>query len=71
MPIKRIRLTAQQCDLVCVQDAVEELLTKQRGDIKLLREAEAKVPLNTLALQLQFTKSYCEGCPSRAGGRVA
>jgi hypothetical protein len=28
--------------LISAQEAVEELLTKQRGDIKLLREAEAK-----------------------------
>ena len=31
------------CSLFSSQEAVEELLTKQRGDIKLLREAEAKV----------------------------
>ena len=31
------------CSLFSWQEAVEELLTKQRGDIKLLREAEAKV----------------------------
>jgi hypothetical protein len=30
------------------QEAVEELLTKQRSDIKLLREAEAKVTSKTI-----------------------
>ena len=35
------------------QEAVEELLTKQRSDIKLLREAEAKVTSKTIP---------CRGC---------
>ena len=69
-----LRVTLGNTMSCSAQEAVEELLTKQRSDIKLLREAEAKVRSKQNAFRIRFGRSFrradvfLEGCALGAGG---